>query len=63
MDKLTFNARWDYCFKNDFDGMINRLILLIQMGQNTKPIVISEESRIKNIERVKKYREAQKIKI
>ncbi len=62
MDKVSFKARWDYCFKKDFDGTINQLILLVQMGSNMKPIVISEESRIKNIERVKKYREAQKIK-
>ena len=61
MDKATFNARWNYCFKKDFDGMINRLILLIHMGQNTKPIVISKESRIKNLERIRRNREAQKL--
>lgn len=61
MSKTTFNIRWNLCFKNDFDATIRRLIFLIQSGKEMKPILISEESRIKNLERIRRNREAQKL--
>ena len=58
MTKEQFIARWNYIFKNDHEGAYKNLIFLIFCGGRLSPHGHSEETKQKNLERIREQRKA-----
>lgn len=58
MTKEQFIARWNHIFKNDYEGAFKNLIFLIICGNRLSPYELSEETKKKNLERIRQQRRA-----
>ena len=58
MTKEQFIARWNHIFRNDYEGAFKNLIFLIICGNRLSPYEHSEETKKKNLERIRQQRRA-----
>ena len=58
MTKEEFKNRWNHIFKNDHEGAYKNLIFLIFCGSRVSPHEHSEETKQKNLERIRQQRKA-----
>ena len=56
MTKEQFIARWNNIFRNDYEGAFKNLIFLIICGNRVSPHEHSEETKQKNLERIRQQR-------
>ena len=58
MTKEEFKNRWNHIFTNDYEGAYKNLIFLIFCGNRVSPHEHSEETKQKNLERIRQQRRA-----
>lgn len=58
MTKEQFKNRWNHIFKNDHEGAFKNLIFLIFCGNRVSPHEHSEDTKQKNLERIRQQRRA-----
>lgn len=63
MTKEQFKNRWNYIFKNDHEGAYKNLIFLIFCGNRVSPHEHSEETKQKNLERIRQQRRAKGVAV